>query len=183
MRKVFARVQASEGRQEDLVLRGIESKRIWVLGRVQAPGVFPMAGPTTLLEAISMAGGPVSLTSFRDQAAAGINEELADLRRSFVVRQGALLPVDFNRLLKEGDSTQNIYLQPDDFVYVPAARARRTTHSRAVRAMSGQECRGLMGLAELRAHAACVLLTCSPQSRSSIRQGTSVRAFRSCHAR
>src|ERR1051326_5978545 len=110
--------------QVSIVLRGIESKRIWVLGRVQAPGVYPIAGPTTLLEAISLAGGTLSLTSFRDQAAAGINQELADLRRSFVVRQGRLLPVDFNGLLIEGDTRQNIYLEPDDFVYLPAAAAR-----------------------------------------------------------
>src|SRR5207245_5284512 len=80
--------------QISTVLRGIESKRVWVLGRVQAPGVYPMAGPMTLLEAISLAGGTVSLTSFADQAAAGINQELADLRRSLIVRQGSRLPVD-----------------------------------------------------------------------------------------
>jgi len=64
------------------------------------------------------------MTSFRDQAAAGIGEELADLKHSFVLRQGKLLPVNFNRLLNEGDLAQNIYLEPDDFVYVPAGTAR-----------------------------------------------------------
>src|SRR5262249_54092834 len=58
------------------------------------------------------------------QEAAGISEELADLPRSFVIRKGKLLPVDFQKLLKEGDLSQNIYLEPDDFVYLPAARAR-----------------------------------------------------------
>jgi protein involved in polysaccharide export with SLBB domain len=48
-------------------------------------------------------------------------QELADLRHSFVMRQGEFLPVDFHRLLREGDMSQNIYLQPDDFVYVPSA--------------------------------------------------------------
>jgi polysaccharide biosynthesis/export protein len=105
-------------------LRGVESKRVWVLGCVQAPGVYAMATPLTLLDSISMAGGTLSMTSFRDQAAAGIGEELADLKRSFVLRRGKLLPVDFSRLLYEGDLCQNIYLQPDDFVYLPAATAR-----------------------------------------------------------
>jgi len=110
--------------QVSLVLRDVASKRVWVLGRVQAPGVYPMAAPTTLLEAIALAGGTMSLSSFRDQAAAGINEELADLPHSFVVRQGKLLPLDFDRLLNHGDLSQNIYLQPDDFVYFPGATAR-----------------------------------------------------------
>lgn len=107
-----------------MTLRGVESKRFWVLGSVQVPGVYAMATPKTLLESIAMAGGTLSMTSFQDQAAAGIGEELADLKRSFVLRQGRLVPVDFNRLLYEGDLSQNIYLEPDDFVYLPAAKAR-----------------------------------------------------------
>lgn len=107
-----------------ITLRSVESKRVWILGCVQAPGVYNMATPMTLLESISIAGGTLSMTSFRDQAAAGIGEELADLKRSFVLRKGKLLPVDFSRLLYEGDSSQNIYLEPDDFVYLPAGTAR-----------------------------------------------------------
>lgn len=110
--------------QVSIILRGVESKRIWVLGRVQAPGVYAMAAPMTLLEAISMAGGTLSLSNYRDQEAAGISQEMADLRHSFVIRQGKLLPVDFERLLKDGDFSQNIYLESDDFVYLPAARAK-----------------------------------------------------------
>lgn len=110
--------------QISMVLRGVESRRIWILGRVQAPGVYPMAGPMTLLEAISLAGGTLSLSGFQNQSVAGIGEELTDLRRSFVIRQGKLLPIDFQRLLAQGDLSQNIYLQPDDFVYFPATTAR-----------------------------------------------------------
>lgn len=110
--------------QVSMVLRGVESRRIWVLGRVQAPGVYPMAGPMTLLEAVSLAGGTMSLSTFQNQSAAGIGEELTDLRRSFVIRQGKLLPIDFQRLMAEGDLSQNIYLQPDDFIYFPATTAR-----------------------------------------------------------
>ena len=108
-----------------MTLRGVESKRLWVLGVVQAPGVYTMATPKTLLESIAMAGGTLSMTTFSDQTAAGIGEELADLKRSFVLRQGRLLPVDFNRLLREGDLSQNIYLEPDDFVYLPPAASRQ----------------------------------------------------------
>ena len=110
--------------QVSLALRGVESKRFWLLGRVQVPGVYPLQTPMTLLEAIANAGGTMSLSSYQDQSAAGINEDLADLKRSFVLRQGKMLPVDFERLLKEGDLSQNIYLHPDDFVYLPAATAR-----------------------------------------------------------
>ena len=73
--------------QVSLVLRGVESKHIWVMGRVQVPGIYPMAAPMTLLEAISLAGGTMSLSTFQQsQAAVGIGDELADLSHSFVVR-------------------------------------------------------------------------------------------------
>jgi protein involved in polysaccharide export with SLBB domain len=110
--------------QVSLVLREIASKHVWVLGHVQAPGIYPLSAPTTLLEAISLAGGTLNLSSFRQQDVSGITDDLADLRRSFVLRQGRMLPIDFQRLLRQGDLSQNIYLQPDDFVYLPAATAR-----------------------------------------------------------
>lgn len=76
-----------------------------------------------------MAGGTAS-SSTGGAGAAGANTELslqdlADLRHSFVMRQGQFLPVDFTCLLHEGDTLQNIYLQPDDFVYIPSASAQQ----------------------------------------------------------
>ena len=96
--------------QVSLTLREVGSKYIWLLGRLQRPGIYPITGPITLLESLAAAGGTSSSSS---QVS---TEELADLRHSFVMRQGQFLPVDFYRLLREGDTSQNIYLQPDDFV-------------------------------------------------------------------
>jgi protein involved in polysaccharide export with SLBB domain len=108
-----------------VVLREVQSKRIWVLGHVQAPGVFTIAAPITVLEAISLAGGTLNLASYRQGEGGGSGDDLTDLRRSFVLRAGKPLPIDFQRLLQQGDLSQNIYLQPDDFVYLPAAAARQ----------------------------------------------------------
>lgn len=105
-----------------------ESQRIWVLGRLNKPGIYPMAGPMTLIEALSVAGGPAPASAFATRAgtmsmarASSATDEAADLGRAFVIRQGRPLRVDFERLLREGDMSQNIYLQPDDFVYLPSA--------------------------------------------------------------
>ncbi|HLP76428.1 MAG TPA: SLBB domain-containing protein, partial [Candidatus Paceibacterota bacterium] len=101
----------------NLTLREVASKRVWILGRVQQPGVYTMPGPMTLLEAVSMAGGSASFVGTKDISGGPLGEDLADLKHSFVVRNGQLLPVDFASLLNKGDLSQNIYLQPDDFVY------------------------------------------------------------------
>jgi protein involved in polysaccharide export with SLBB domain len=101
--------------QVGLTLRVVGSKHVWVLGRLNRPGIFPLTGSMTLLESLAQAGGTAR------SASQVTSQDLADLRHSFVVRQGQFLPVDFFRLLRGGDMSQNIYLQPDDFVYVPSS--------------------------------------------------------------
>src|SRR5688500_15103834 len=54
----------------------------------------------------------------------GTSEDLADLPNSFVVRNGERLPVSFDKLLREGDMRHNIYLHPDDFIYLPSSVSR-----------------------------------------------------------
>ena len=100
-----------------ITLRSIASQRVWLIGRFNNPGLYPLSGPMTLLEAIAQAGGPANTATGSSPDTAGSAN--ADLSHSFVLRQGQMLPVDFRRLLQEGDLSQNIYLQPDDFVYLP----------------------------------------------------------------
>jgi protein involved in polysaccharide export with SLBB domain len=113
--------------QISLTLRGVESKRFWMMGRITGPGIYSLATPVTLLEALSRAGGPVipsplaSLSGGAGPGTGSSRQEAADLKRSFVIRDGKMLPVNFHKLLREGDLTQNIYLQPDDFVFLPAS--------------------------------------------------------------
>ena len=98
-----------------VTLREVQSRRVWVLGRVNTPGIYSLNTPTTLLEAITRAGGLAT------SAFTGTTEELADLRHSFVMRDGKFLPVNFQKLIYDGDTSQNIYLEPDDFVFLPSA--------------------------------------------------------------
>jgi hypothetical protein len=65
-----------------LTLRTVSSEQVWVLGRLNTPGVYALGGPTTLLDAMSRAGGLEV-----DTPAGGIVfSEVADLPRSFLVR-------------------------------------------------------------------------------------------------
>jgi polysaccharide export outer membrane protein len=98
-----------------ITLRTVESARVWVMGRVSTPGLYPLDHPTTVIEAITRAGGVFS------SRLSGTTEELADLHHSFIVRRGEYLPVNFHDLLRAGDTAQNIYLEPDDFIYLPSA--------------------------------------------------------------
>jgi len=98
-----------------VTLREAISQRVWVLGRLNAPGIYPIKQPMRVLDAVSQAGG-LFTSRFT-----GTTEELADLKHSFMIRKGRTLPVDFEKLIRAGDMSQNIYLEPDDYLYLPSS--------------------------------------------------------------
>jgi protein involved in polysaccharide export with SLBB domain len=106
------------------------SKRIWLLGRFGNPGIYPIVAPLRLLEAIAMGGGPAFSSGLTTQ-------DLADLQHAFILRNGEFVGVDFVRLINEGDMSQNIYLQPDDFVYIPSSLANQVYVLGGVRSPGG----------------------------------------------
>jgi len=107
--------QFYQGPQVGVTLRGVNSRKVWVMGRVNTPGTYPLDTPMTLIEAVARAGG-LMVSRF-----SGTTEELADLSHSFLVRRGAFVPIDFVKLLMKGDMSQNVYLQDGDYVYLPSA--------------------------------------------------------------
>jgi len=93
------------------------SKRYIVLGTVANTGAYPLDGPVTVIEAIARAGGLA--TGLFEQRTV----ELADLQRSYLVRNGQRMPVDFERLFQRGDLSQNVPVEPDDFLFFAPASA------------------------------------------------------------
>lgn len=77
--------------------------RVSVLGQVRTPGLYPVDPGTSLLQLITLAGGP------------GDN---ADLRKTRVVRDGRAYTVDLEGALA-GSSAGRIVLYSNDYVVVP----------------------------------------------------------------
>jgi polysaccharide biosynthesis/export protein len=90
-----------------------------IVGEVRRPGKFPIRGDSTLLSAICESSG-FNLGPFRDTT---IN--LEDLDHSFIARRGEYLPVDFTRLIEQGDLTQDIPLKAGDYIYIASANAKQ----------------------------------------------------------
>ncbi len=84
------------------------ARRVYVMGAVKAPGAYPLplAGPTTVFDAIMLAGG------FSDNA---------DWERVRVFRRdGQMLTVNLKNL-QAGDLTGGGIVQPGDVIWVPPA--------------------------------------------------------------
>jgi len=90
----------------------IGSKRFTILGKVTDKGVVTLDRPITLVEAVANAGG-IETGLFE-----GNTVELADYDRSFISRHNQRLPIDFRKLLSEGDMSLNIDIEPNDFIFI-----------------------------------------------------------------
>jgi polysaccharide export outer membrane protein len=92
-----------------VVVKQINSRKLFITGQVEKPGPYPMAGRTTVLQLIAMAGGL---------------REFTDGRRILIMRadkNGVYSSFVFNyRQVTAGKNlAQNIELQPGDTVVVP----------------------------------------------------------------
>jgi protein involved in polysaccharide export with SLBB domain len=93
----------------------LHSKKYFILGKVESAGAYPMDHPVTLVEAIAQAKG-VELGLVEDKTV-----ELCDYSHSFLLRHGRHMPVDFQRLFVDGDTSQNVILEPNDYIYMASA--------------------------------------------------------------
>ncbi len=85
--------------------------KVYVLGFVARPGIYPIKDRTTVLSAISLAGGPM---------------ERGAMRSTVVVRGDPAKPqrvaCNIAKLIDKGDFSQDIALQPGDVVIVPETK-------------------------------------------------------------
>ena len=87
---------------------GIEqanSARFYVVGQVGKSGEFPLSGPTTVLQALALAGG------FKDFAK---TDGIVIVRKDQTV-----VPVNYKRIADGKDVAQNVLLSPGDTIVVP----------------------------------------------------------------
>ncbi len=100
---------AADINQPDVTIQLVsaQSLRYYLLGAFSTPGVKYPGHVLTLLEALSL-GGSVDLSN-------------ADLYQAYVADGERKIPVDLNALLRQGDLTQNVVLDPGDTVVIPPA--------------------------------------------------------------
>lgn len=92
----------------NVVVSGLESHRVYVGGEVQAPGVIPLTGRMTPLQAIMQAGGHI--------------KESAQMSNVVVLRregeQQYAMAIDLAKPMRTPQS-EAFFLEPYDIVYVP----------------------------------------------------------------
>jgi polysaccharide export outer membrane protein len=87
-----------------VAVQAVRSKRYFMSGEINRPGAYPLASPTTVFEAITMAGG------FR---------EFASKRKITVIRGSKRFRFNWSQVVKGKNLQQNINLENGDQVIVP----------------------------------------------------------------
>jgi polysaccharide export outer membrane protein len=87
-----------------LQVQKVESKRYLLSGEVMKVGAFPLVRPTTVLEAITVAGGL---------------REFGNGKKIVIMRGNERLKFNYNEVVKGKKLEQNILLQPGDHIVVP----------------------------------------------------------------
>jgi protein involved in polysaccharide export with SLBB domain/capsular polysaccharide biosynthesis protein len=95
------------------------SKKYYVLGKVVQRGVYTLDRPTTVVEALARAHG------IENGLVDNNNVDLADVSRSFLSRNGKRIPLNFERLIQNGDLSQNIQIEPNDYLFFPSANIKQ----------------------------------------------------------
>jgi polysaccharide export outer membrane protein len=90
--------------QVTVQVQAVRSKRYYVTGEVFRPGAYPLVVPTTVFEALTLAGG------FR---------EFANKKKITIVRGDKRMKFNYNDVVKGKELDQNVVIENGDHIIVP----------------------------------------------------------------
>lgn len=91
-----------------VVVRQVNSRKVYITGQVATPGAYPLTGPRTVMQLIALAGG---VTEYADTEGISVMRQEQGRTRS--------LRFNYKDVAKGKKLEQNILLQPGDTVVVP----------------------------------------------------------------
>jgi len=91
-----------------VVVRQINSRKVFIMGNVEKPNGYPLGGPTTVLQLIATAGG---LKEYAKSEAILINRTEAGRQTT--------LKFNYKEFLAQKNMSQNVELHPGDTIVVP----------------------------------------------------------------
>ena len=108
--------------QIDINGKTFSGSQVFIMGPIKSPGSHIIQNNTKLLDFLSMAGvlsqlPSANLLSYRNSQ----TNDVVDLKHSYMMRDGKILPIDFQRLLLNREMKYNIYVRANDFLFFPSS--------------------------------------------------------------
>src|SRR5262249_28054459 len=88
----------------NIIVRQINSRKVYISGQVEKSGTYPIAGQMTVMQLIALAGGL---------------KEYAKGKEIVILRGNTAYPFNYGEITKGRHLDQNIVLRPGDQVVVP----------------------------------------------------------------
>jgi polysaccharide export outer membrane protein len=101
--------------QVTVTVQEYRSQKVFVLGDAEKPGTYPLTGRSTLLDILSLAGGPAK-TAGRQVVVVRFPTSEAPV--ALGTAGSTMFRVNLRKLL-DGDASENIPLESGDTIYVP----------------------------------------------------------------
>jgi polysaccharide export outer membrane protein len=92
-----------------VIVRQINSRKVFITGQVTTPGAHVLTGPLTVMQLISLAGGLTEFAKKKD----------ITVMRTEVTGKQVVLPFNYSDVAKGKNIAQNVVLKPGDTVVVP----------------------------------------------------------------
>jgi len=108
-----------------IAVKEYKSKKVYVTGSVDKPGLYTLEGHTTLLELIGKAGGnSKERSNFAFVIRGSLAEVKSDQDIEQLIKSKKAIQVNLHELLDQGRTDKNIPIEPNDIVYIqPASSA------------------------------------------------------------
>ena len=94
-----------------ITVNGVSSETVTIGGACARPGLYNITDTSRVADLYAMAGGS-AVRLFN-----GVDTDAADLENSLFVREGELIPIDFQKAIV-GDPLHNIKLRKGDYVFI-----------------------------------------------------------------
>ena len=91
-----------------MVVKQINSRKVFVTGKVAKPGTYPLMGPTTVLQMLAMAGGLMDFAK---------GDRIVVMRTQGGKTQ--TFKFNYKDVAKSKNLQQNIELKPGDTILIP----------------------------------------------------------------
>lgn len=102
-----------------VVVREIANSKVYLFGGGINSGVYDLNRRTTLLQLLCVVGNMAAGDGKGGGAGAGGAVKVADYARAYLLRNGKRIKEDFYKLFINGDTSEDLVIEPNDAIFIP----------------------------------------------------------------
>jgi polysaccharide export outer membrane protein len=111
-----------------VIVSEVTNNKVYVFGGGVSSGVYSLTQRTTLLQLLCQIGQQKQIIEVRTATpgspASSSSAQSADLRNAYIIRDGKKIKKDFYDLFINGNMSQDIEIEPNDAIFIPAFQDR-----------------------------------------------------------